>query len=229
MRAISNDDILGAYINGNGCIADTRWGCVLTVCDEGVTVYARCCNITDNGSSLTTYTSAVSGTDDDDLATISCSDTEKLIGCTGYMVDYSGGKAYDGSMMGTEYGTNGQTNTCIAKNGWQGNGVYAAARCYNTSTITDEYELDCVAVWGNEGHISTVTCPFDEYSDYFMTSCNGYSQWSDLLAFYIDDNICTVTFGGDNEEYYAIANAMWYVSKCIVFDLALCLIHRFCT
>ena len=210
----NEDDITGAYFYRNGCKARTRWTCPLLVgCFDGggVKAYARCCDLNDYGSSFAEVVSGSSGFAAGALATATCVGSTKMIGCTGYVNQVDGDAAYDGSMMGTEYRVNGETNTCIARNGVGGGGAYAKAKCYDTSRITDGYEFDCIAVWGNinGGVMSRVSCP----NNYFMPSCNGYSPWSNLLEYTAGNTECLV-IKKDVDE--VVASAMWYVRLFLI-------------
>eukprot|EP01084_Bolivina_argentea_P304759 526421_1 len=201
-----NDEIFGSSIeNDNSCVSWTDYniGWIL----DGIRAYARCCKLTDYGSSfIKTYASTLSSSSDDAIVSVSCPQpNEKLIGCTGITTQ----GLWDGSYVGNGHiyssTITNTNNTCYSMNGASSSGgSYAIARCYDNTLINDEYNLQCLSIWGQQTtSISTAECPSN---DYFMTSCNGYSPWSSIGQYMIQNNICTVTHltAGD----WTIANAV---------------------
>lgn len=220
-RDTFHDTILGAYIRENQCISQSScswWN----DCDSGggIIVSARCCNLTDfSNSSIQTYQSQESGEENDDATSIACSSQyEEIIGCTGKH-DGDGGwwssdAEYDGIYVGDKAdqgNTNGTFvtgNICTAHAGESSHGVWSFATCYDTSTLPTDYSMECVMVWGSNGWTSNASCPADG-TNWFMTSCSGYSEWANMDEYRIQNNVCIVTYGGDNSDEFATASAIW--------------------
>ena len=182
---------------------------------DGIRAYARCCAFSDySGSLLTTYQSGESGSSDDALASVSClQPTQVLVGCTGsssekdaYDGSYPGNTTFSSSTFGSSATLSSSTdNTCNAQNGNGGSGVYAIARCADTALMDEAYTLQCIAVWGEQLHGSTVSCPS---AHYFMPSCAGHSFWNGAIGQYaIENETCVVT----SKDRRVTANALWYV------------------
>ena len=219
-RHTSNDDmILGSYINGTQCVAQSRCALPGDKCHTGgIYAYARCCNITDyrdghNSSSITTYQSMESNAHiiNRDETSVSCNNSnEVIIGCTGRHDGNGGlvesGAMYDGHYVG--YKSNHTGNVCTARDGLGSDGVWSYATCYDTSTLPTGYSMECRVIWGNDGWESTVSCPLDG-TNWFMTSCSGYSLWAEMDQYIIEDNICKVIYGGGIITQYSTASAIW--------------------
>ena len=112
--------ILGGYINGNGCRAQTS---CTTCVNVGNRVYARCCAFDEDSI---TYSTGISGTADDTAQISLCSlATEELIGCSGrhqlqppsssYYTWFDGVYVSNGSTLGDTNETFSTQNMCITK------------------------------------------------------------------------------------------------------------------
>ena len=195
------------------------------------------CNLTDYESSFQSRFSLTSGSSST-TASQSCQSNEVLIGCTGGIEDNSWGigKGNVGFFNGVYVGDTqiytgdsskvfNTSDRCTANGGtynipvFDGNEVYAAARCYDISTIDDGYQLKCVSVWGdasdsNPSGQSTASCPNGEY---FMTSCSAYSPTASIVSYLVNDvsQKCVAEAEEDHghspfdDDDLVYANAVW--------------------
>eukprot|EP01083_Nonionella_stella_P280718 954980_1 len=187
-----------------------------------IRAYARCCNLTNYADSFQYDSSSFSSSSNDATVTAICdsNEHEQLIGCGGVVNadnEHLTGTYFDGSYAENKkhIGNTSQPfvitkNKCVTQNGPKGDEVVSEAQCYDTSTITDGYELKCISIWGHKSdingiHTSTASCPVGLDLNYFMTSCSGFSDSAAIDSYYIENNICTVL---DTGASFAYANAI---------------------
>eukprot|EP01084_Bolivina_argentea_P273010 464968_1 len=220
----------GAYIDDSKgklyCIAWSPWDMNNMSPPFGsnnrIRAYARCCNLTNYADSFQYDSSSFSSSSNDATVTAICdsNEHEQLIGCGGVVNadnEHLTGTYFDGSYAENKkhIGNTSQPfvitkNKCVTQNGPKGEEVVSEAQCYDTSTITDGYELKCISIWGYKSDIngirtSTASCPVGHDLNYFMTSCSGFSDSAAIDSYYIENNICTVL---DTGASFAYANAI---------------------
>ena len=198
------------YTNNNTCVSYNVYNM------EGVTIYARCCDVQSLSISCTPYISSPSIAEDNEISTISChNDTkETLLACNfheypGYKID--GG--WPGNNEQDDIRSDGITtfptlNQCTSRAGWSADsGVITTAMCCQSND--DNVDIDCVSIWAikqtTQNEWSNVSCP----STYpTMTSCQPTSWFQNWERTYIeDDNSCNIQMI-DSQVLSAVA--IWY-------------------
>lgn len=142
----------------------------------------------------TTRVSSISGTGDDDLASVSCEGDEVMTGCTSYLP----GTAH-GTRDGEYIKLVGGNATCFAQNGFGGTGVEAYARCCVWPGMECRYASGPRS-GSNDDDFSSYSCTGKiNNNPLLLTDCMARSFWQNL------DGAHPVT-GGKQTTLEKIAN-----------------------